>query len=143
MWSTQIQQMYRAWAGKRGMQVAEYPSGDATGSILTISGFGVHGRLIQEVGLHVLEPAENEEAAPRLIARVRVAPAPLGDLPAATAAKVLGGALSKVPASNTVVRRYRGGLSPLVRDAKQGWRSGKFEAILGGDFDLIGAVVAR
>jgi ATP-dependent Clp protease ATP-binding subunit ClpC len=140
MWATQVLQMYKAWAARRGMQVQEHGGEPA---ILTISGFGAFACMARESGLHVLEPPEGEDAAPRLVARVRVAPAPLGDLPAATAAKALAAALAKEPASSTVVRRYRGGRAPLVRDAKQGWRSGKFEAILGGDFDLIGAVAAR
>jgi hypothetical protein len=38
-----------------------------------------------------------------------------------------------------VVRRYRGDPSPLVRDMTAGWRSGRFDAVLGGDFDLIAA----
>ena len=28
--------------------------------------------------------------------------------------------------------------APLVRDSKAGWRSGRLDAVLGGDFDLIG-----
>jgi hypothetical protein len=38
-----------------------------------------------------------------------------------------------------VVRRYRDGAAPLVRDAHGGWRTGRFDLVLGGDFDLIGA----
>jgi hypothetical protein len=30
-----------------------------------------------------------------------------------------------------------------VRDGKRGWRSGKFDGVLSGDFDLIGATAAR
>lgn len=141
VWCEQIMQMYRAWAAKRGMQVAE--DAHSGTRMLAITGFGAHRCLSAEAGLHVLEPGEDENAAPRLIARVRVAPAPLGDLPAATAAKALKKALDDTALSNNVVRRYRGGLSPLVRDAKKSWRSGKLAAILGGDFDLVGATAAR
>ena len=91
----------------------------------------------------MLEPPEDDDTSPRLIARVRVAAAPLGDLPAATAAKVLRKAVDDANASNAVARRYRSGASPLVRDVKKGWRSGKFETILNGDFDLVGAVAAE
>jgi len=140
VWCAQVMQMYRAWAAKRAMQVNEH-SGPSP--ILTISGFGAYRCLAEEAGLHVLEPGEDEEASPRLIARVRVAAAPLGDLPAASALKVLRQTLDDAPSSNAIVRRYRGGQSPLVRDAKKSWRSGKFAAVLGGDFDLIGAVAAR
>jgi hypothetical protein len=42
-----------------------------------------------------------------------------------------------------VVRRYRAGPSPLVRNADGSWRSGKFDAVLRGDFDLLPAVEAQ
>jgi ATP-dependent Clp protease ATP-binding subunit ClpC len=131
--------MYRKWAAKRGMQVEEH---GASGSLLAISGFGAYRLLEQEAGLHVFETAVDDEGS-RVIARLRVAAAPLGDLPAASVPKLLRAALDKVGASNTVVRRYRGGASPLVRDGKRGWRSGKFDGVLNGDFDLIGAIAAR
>ncbi|MCE9524228.1 MAG: AAA family ATPase [Alphaproteobacteria bacterium] len=143
-WCNQILAMYKSWAVKRGMQVSEFPAAEGGGAtLLTISGFGAHRGLSAEIGLHVLEAPEGENEAERLIARVRMAAAPLGDLPAATAAKVLRNALDAAPVSNAVTRRYRGGPSPLVRDAKRGWRSGKFAAILSGDFDVVGEVAAR
>jgi ATP-dependent Clp protease ATP-binding subunit ClpC len=36
-----------------------------------------------------------------------------------------------------VVRRYREEPSPLVRDSARGWRTGRLELVLDGDFDLI------
>jgi ATP-dependent Clp protease ATP-binding subunit ClpC len=36
-----------------------------------------------------------------------------------------------------VVRRYREGPSPLVRDSARSWRTGKLERVLDGDFDII------
>jgi ATP-dependent Clp protease ATP-binding subunit ClpC len=143
VWCAQISLMYKSWALKRGMQVSEYAAEANVPPLLAISGFGAHRCLADEAGLHVLEPPEDDDASPRLIARVRVAAAPLGDLPAATAARVLRKAVDDATASNAVARRYRSGASPLVRDAKKGWRSGKFEAILNGDFDLVGAVAAE
>ncbi len=141
VWCAQISQMYKSWAVKRGMHVSEYAAGDTNKpALMTISGFGAHRCLADEAGLHVLEPPEDDDASPRLIARVRIAASPLGDLPAATAAKALRKAIDDATASNAVARRYRAGASPLVRDAKKGWRSGRFEAILNGDFDLVGAV---
>ena len=44
-----------------------------------------------------------------------------------------------MPASTTIVRRYREHPAPIVRDIAGGWRSGRLAAVLGGDFDLIGA----
>jgi len=43
------------------------------------------------------------------------------------------------PQPHAVVRRYRRGPAPLVRDMNGSWRSGKLDAVLGGDFDLIAA----
>jgi ATP-dependent Clp protease ATP-binding subunit ClpC len=37
----------------------------------------------------------------------------------------------------TIVRRYREEPSPLVRDAVRGWRTGRLDRVLGGDFDVI------
>ncbi|NIP45933.1 MAG: hypothetical protein GWN21_06060, partial [Gammaproteobacteria bacterium] len=36
-----------------------------------------------------------------------------------------------------IVRRYREQPSPLVRDSARGWRSGRLDRVLEGDFDLI------
>jgi len=36
-----------------------------------------------------------------------------------------------------VLRRYRAQPSPLVRDVAQGWRTGRFDQVMNGDFDLI------
>jgi ATP-dependent Clp protease ATP-binding subunit ClpC len=70
---------------------------------------------------------------------VRVAPAPLTDLPADKLRAALQNALDRAGAANAVVRRYRGDPSPLVRDTKSGWRSGRLDAVLRGDFDLVAA----
>jgi ATP-dependent Clp protease ATP-binding subunit ClpC len=37
----------------------------------------------------------------------------------------------------SIVRRYREEPSPLVRDSARGWRTGRLERVLDGDFDLI------
>lgn len=44
------------------------------------------------------------------------------------------------PGTPSIVRRYRELPSPLVRDVAHGWRSGKFDRVLAGDFDPIAAV---
>jgi ATP-dependent Clp protease ATP-binding subunit ClpC len=46
------------------------------------------------------------------------------------------GALAGVPARSTIVRRYRPGRSSLVRDAIRGYRTGRLDRVLSGDFDL-------
>jgi hypothetical protein len=42
--------------------------------------------------------------------------------------------------SATVVRRYRFGSAPLVRDAVANWRSGRAKDVMAGNFDLLGIV---
>jgi hypothetical protein len=50
----------------------------------------------------------------------------------------LTAALNAVPTPNAVVRRYRDGASPLIRDLKSGWRTGRADLVFGGHFDLFG-----
>ena len=37
------------------------------------------------------------------------------------------------------MRRYRREPSPLVRNADGSWRTGKYDSVLGGNFDLLAA----
>jgi ATP-dependent Clp protease ATP-binding subunit ClpC len=59
-------------------------------------------------------------------------------VPAARLQSALIAAFDKDPPS-VVVRRYRGEPSPLVRSGDGSWRTGKLDAVLRGDFDLIAA----
>ena len=40
----------------------------------------------------------------------------------------------------TVVRRYRLDSSPVIRDLRQRWRTGRVELVFDGHFDVIGEV---
>ncbi len=82
-WCVQLLGMYRAWADNRHMQLAEIAA-DTPRNLpwLIISGFGAHRLLAQEIGLHVLELADEKSGSTRAAARVRLAIAPLGDLSA-------------------------------------------------------------
>src|SRR6185437_15312158 len=72
-WCTQVVGMYRAWAGNRHMQLSEVAGGAARDlPWLVISGFGAHRLLAREVGLHVLEVANDERGVGRAAARVRL-----------------------------------------------------------------------
>ncbi len=138
-WCLQLVSMYRAWAGKRHMQLQELALTDPRRMpLLLISGFGAHRLLQQEVGLHVLE-TEDEQHAGRLAARVRLAVAPLGETPPEKLRAALLERIGLAPQPHRVVRRYRRGASPLVRDMHGSWRSGKLDVVLRGDFDLIAA----
>jgi ATP-dependent Clp protease ATP-binding subunit ClpC len=137
-WCLQVLGMYRAWAGNRHMQLAEIAdAGDRNLPWLLIAGFGAHRLLVQEVGLHILEA--EEEKAGRVAARVRLVTSPLGDLAGERLRSALTEAFRRGPQPHSVVRRYRRDPSPLVRNMNGGWRTGRLDAVLRGDFDLIAA----
>jgi ATP-dependent Clp protease ATP-binding subunit ClpC len=139
-WCQQLLGMYRAWAGNRHMQLTEMAGeGERALPWLVISGFGAHRLLVQEVGLHVHELSDEEQGASRASARVRLGIAPLGDVPADKLRARLAEALQRGPQPHTVVRRYRREPAPLVRNMNGSWRTGKLDAVLRGDFDLIAA----
>jgi ATP-dependent Clp protease ATP-binding subunit ClpC len=141
-WCGQLLGMYRGWARARNMQLTEL-SGGAGGKespVLLAGGFGAHRALRNEAGLHVLEVPDDGKSVERVTARVRIVPAPLGDLPPAKLRAALTAGFSRAGASNVLIRRYRNGASPLVRDLAAGWRSGRLDAVLRGDFDLIAAI---
>jgi hypothetical protein len=98
-------------------------------------------RLLEgEAGLHVLDYEESDDTG-RTVARVRIrsTPSTLPDSPAERHA-ALSAELDKGPAPAGVVRRYRLDSSPVVRDLRQGWRTGRVELVFDGHFDLIGDV---
>jgi ATP-dependent Clp protease ATP-binding subunit ClpC len=49
-------------------------------------------------------------------------------------------ALEQAQPPHAVVRRYRNAPAPLVRSMNGGWRTGRVDAVLRGDFDLIAAM---
>ena len=137
-WCAQLRDMYRGWSSNRHMQLAEVPGGEhGEAPILLITGFGAHRALQRECGLHVLELAESDSGASRATARVRLAVTPLGDVPQAKLQAALTKAFKDAPPVSAVVRRYRGEPSPLVRSGDGSWRTGKLDAVLRGDFDLL------
>jgi ATP-dependent Clp protease ATP-binding subunit ClpC len=138
-WCAQVLQMYRAWAGNRHMQLSELAgAGPGALPLLVISGFGAHRHLVREAGLHVLE-GDEDRGRSRATARVRVAVAPLADMPADRLRLALLDALERGLQPHAVVRRYRADPAPLVRNMNGSWRTGRLDAVLEGNFDLIGA----
>ena len=139
--AARIASMYRSWAERRGLQLEELPVAATDGIFRTafgVSGFGAFATLARESGLHLLEiPDAEGRTERRAVARVRVVPQPDGP---ADGREVLAATASSAPA---IVRRYREVPSPLVRDVASGWRSGKLDRVLAGDFDLLAAAEAR
>jgi ATP-dependent Clp protease ATP-binding subunit ClpC len=135
-WAADLAGMYEAWGKRRGMRLERL---DETEHLYAVSGLGVGTILAPEAGLHLLELAEQSgtgERVERLHMQVELAPRPLrprGDGPLAAEAR---GALEQAPSSTAVVRRYRFEPAPLVRDAVRGYRTGRIDRVLAGDFDL-------
>jgi ATP-dependent Clp protease ATP-binding subunit ClpC len=146
-----LTRMYRRWAERRRMRfelVEEHDGAGANGAgaeeyraVAAVSGYAAFRLLRPETGLHIFETPQDEKAAfNRARATVRVVAQP--DEPAGRGPRALaeqaGSALaSEQAAPTTIVRRYREEPSPLVRDSARGWRTGRLERVLDGDFDLI------
>ena len=140
-----IADMYTHWAKKRRMHFNVLTSkrdlkGDDFQVVIAVSGFGAHSILAEETGLHVLEqPAADTGKTRRISVRVTVVPQPAdpGDASAETRRKQAREAFAAFEfPSRKVVRRYREEPSPLVRDAAGGWRTGRLDKVLDGEFDL-------
>lgn len=132
--------MYRNWARARGMRLNEV---DASASryraMFVVSGFGSHGVLEPESGLHVFEVPAGKSRFDRIRARVQVAPVPVA--PAGkhvdrgtTVTRALDEA---APQKVEIIRRWRKLPSPLVRDSVRGWRTGRLDNVLAGNFDIL------
>ncbi len=112
--------------------------------MLAVSGYGAHSLLESESGLHVYEVPEGDSGRfQRHQARVRVVPQP--DEPVQgkgsdRRARLLVQAREVLNKSGApqrrIVRRYRDTPSPLVRDGVRGWRTGRIDLVLAGNFDL-------
>jgi len=135
--------MYRGWAQRRGLAletILEEALGRDTRVVMAVSGLAAHSLLASETGMHVLEePDPQGPGFSRVHVRVRVAPQP--DAPAADGIRGLrtqarAAFATQGPAPAQIVRRYRERPSPLVRDTVRGWRTGRVERVLAGDFDL-------
>ena len=127
--------MYERWAKRRGMRTQAIPPSDRDERRLAISGFGAYTILKAEAGLHVLELPRERQGFARANVQVAVAPRTDASRTVEELEEEAGRALSGSPAPQTVVRRYRREPSPLVRDAS-GWRTGRIDQVLAGDFDL-------
>ena len=142
-WPLRLAQMYEGWGHKRQMRSQVLAGGSQKGSqgtiLIAFGGLGVHAILRREAGLHVLETPDTDGSFLRQSARVRVVPQPFKPRAAAQTEADYARAcvVAAPPGTNNIVRRYREQPSPLVRDSVAGWRSGRSDQILGGDFDLM------
>ena len=142
-WPLQLAQMYERWGHKRQMRsqvLADGAQKSGPGAILMgFGGLGANAILQPESGLHVFETPDTDGSFLRQSARVRVVPQPFKPRAAAQTEADYGRVcMAGAPAGGSnIVRRYREQPSPLVRDSVAGWRTGRLDQVLGGDFDLM------
>ncbi|MDT7689575.1 MAG: ATP-dependent Clp protease ATP-binding subunit ClpC [Acidobacteriota bacterium] len=145
-----LTRMYRRWAERRRMRfefIEEHGGAHANGAsaeeyhaLAAISGYAAYTILRHEAGLHVLETPQDDKSFNRVRATVRVVgqpDEPAGRGPEALRTQAARALASEPVAPQQIVRRYREEPSPLVRDSARGWRTGRLERVLDGDFDLI------
>ena len=126
--------MYRAWAKRRGMEWRLLGDGGAV--VIAVSGFAAWPLLSLEAGLHVLESADEHTRPSRV--RVSVVAQPAQPASGAAELQLAKECLKPAQAATpSIVRRYRRGPSPEVRDRVRGWRTGKWDRVLGGEFDVM------
>ena len=135
-----VTQMYVQWADRRGMHLERFDMQDGA-HLLAVSGLGCGEILLAETGLHVLEHVDEDRDGSPVVDRdqvqvVVVARTPHAEARSDDVVHAARSALAKVEAPSVIVRRYRPGKAPLVRDGVRGYRTGRLERVLAGDFDL-------
>jgi len=141
----QIGNMYRQWASIRKMRFEVLKEIDAESKepyqlLLSVVGFAAFTILEPESGLHILEiPEEGKKDYKRCKVRVRVVaqpnePADHG--PEGLLKQALTAFSNPEDDSLKIVRRYREKPSPLIRDSVKKWRTGNWQQVMGGNFDL-------
>jgi ATP-dependent Clp protease ATP-binding subunit ClpC len=136
--------MYLAWAKKRRMHarvIEETRPGQPYRLLLAVAGFGAFSILEKEDGLHVLEVPDAQERFTRFRTHVRVVPQSASADHRSKQALVASARDQLIRHKRDrlrIVRRYRRMPSPLVRDSVRGWRTGRLDQVLGGEFDLLG-----
>lgn len=137
----QLIQMYQSWAKRRRMTLRMLvdhcdDKGQCQG-LLAISGFGAYRILQQESGLHVFEYTDNKNHAERYSVKVRVAPQLVVPPEKQDLEQQAIQQFSVQQSAPVVVRRYVAGSAPLVKDYVRNWRTGRFNRVLEGNFDLL------
>ncbi|MCB1045311.1 MAG: AAA family ATPase [Acidobacteria bacterium] len=128
-----LKDMYLGWAASRGIRASVMPLPKAR--LMTMIGLGAYAVLKSETGLHIWETGERPKQRERIQVRVWV----VRHLPGTELTPELLNQLmsDSRPQSWEIVRRYREQPSPLIRDTKHGWRTGKLDKVLAGDFDCV------
>ncbi|MGO1071600.1 AAA family ATPase [Lysobacter sp. CA199] len=128
LWWQRVLAMYQGWAQRRNMRVQVLREDrERCSAWLAVSGFGAFDLLENESGLHIFE-GKVDDTTHRVSVLVQVAP----DLPGRP--RQSQGAPE---GERRICRRYRQAPSPLVRDGMRGWRSGRLDRVLAGEFDVM------
>ncbi len=140
--------MYRRWGQRRKMRVQVLEDrprglGHKRSLLLAVTGYAAHTILEPEAGLHVWEEPDprGSKASLQYRAQVRVEPWPddTTDDPRALLAAAREVMATPLAGAPSVVRLYRERPDPLVKSRRRGWRSGRLDRVLDGDFDLLDA----
>jgi ATP-dependent Clp protease ATP-binding subunit ClpC len=132
----ELADMYIKWAKKRRMQFKILQEDRSKCCfMLAVSGFGAYAILRHEDGRHVLEMPRDARNFKRLSVSVQVAVQP--DQPSDLLEQAKNVFAQAGEGSNEIIRRYRYEPSPLVRDSKRQWRTGRLDLVLDGNFDLM------
>ncbi len=146
-WARRIAAMYERWADQRRFKrdvllESGGQGGQPWRQVTALSGYAACQLLGPENGLHVWEePDPRREGGfrrqPVLVRAVAQPQRAAADRATATR-EALDLLIAPSPDRLQLVRHYRELPSPLVRDRVKGWRTGRLERVLAGDFDLMG-----
>jgi ATP-dependent Clp protease ATP-binding subunit ClpC len=129
--------MIEGWAGQRDMNIKPMTL-NGWPRAWSVEGFAALRILELENGLHIAEEGGLGETASVQVAVAAQVPGPESLLPepiSVMAAKAL-----LVMQSSEVVRRYQERPTPLVRDRRRDFRTGRLDLVLAGHFDLMNSV---
>ncbi|MDT7831789.1 AAA family ATPase [Flavobacteriaceae bacterium S356] len=133
-----IENMYVTWAKSRGMymnKLHEHGDNNEKESMYTFSGFAAYKLLTPESGYHVFEEIREGKKTPvKTKIKVQVVPMELDDHRSEDHDKIMTKLDNETNLS--IIRRYKLGKSPVVKDLVKGWQTGKLDQVLSGDFDL-------
>ncbi|MCK9994957.1 MAG: AAA family ATPase [Candidatus Krumholzibacteria bacterium] len=148
-WVDRLGGMYRQWGQRRKMRVrvledVAHKPGSGRSLMLGVSGYAAYDILASETGLHVWEEPDPRKSKASIQHKVLVRVAPMPEDSVAerndellrVAREVMREPMAGAP---PMVRIYRELPDPLVKDRSRGWRTGRLDRVLEGDFDLLGA----
>ena len=133
--------MYIQWAKKRKMTyqvIIQNVFPDHCEFTMIVEGFAAFQVIEKEKGIHIWEEIKKENKVERKKLRVDVRAFPDEVSNKELLRDVVKNIFNfPVPDLSRITRKYRHKPSPLVRDEVAGWRTGKLDKILEGDFDLM------